>query len=143
LDNEPQPDAVLFIEPQCGGQIRISGDDYIEGAPELVAEVTSSTASYDLGDKLKAYRRNGVREYVVWRVLDKELDWFVLREDTYHGLTSGTDGIARSERFPGLWLDVSALLERRHADVDKALQAGLASADHAEFVERLLAARVE
>ncbi len=33
-DNEPQPDALLRIE--VGGQSRISEDDYIEGAPELV-----------------------------------------------------------------------------------------------------------
>ena len=42
LDNEPQPDALLFIDPACGGQVRISDDGIIEGAPELVAEVASS-----------------------------------------------------------------------------------------------------
>src|SRR5919202_3359997 len=31
LDNEPQPDAVLMIEEQAGGQARLSEDDYIEG----------------------------------------------------------------------------------------------------------------
>ena len=36
LDNEPQPDALLFIDPARGGQARISADDYLEGAPELV-----------------------------------------------------------------------------------------------------------
>src|SRR5260221_7473909 len=39
LSNEPQPDGVLFIEPACGGQVQISPDDYIVGAPELTAEV--------------------------------------------------------------------------------------------------------
>src|SRR5208337_2822339 len=72
LDNEPQPDAFLFIQPECGGQARISSDDYVEGAPDMVAEVASSSASYDLGVKLQVYRRNGVREYVVWRVLDRQ-----------------------------------------------------------------------
>src|SRR5262245_6609192 len=42
MDNEPQPDDLLFIEPARGGQCRISEDDYIEGAPELVAEVSAS-----------------------------------------------------------------------------------------------------
>ena len=37
MDNEPQPDAFLIIVPECGGQARISDDDYIEGAPEFVA----------------------------------------------------------------------------------------------------------
>ncbi|OJW14262.1 MAG: hypothetical protein BGO49_10295, partial [Planctomycetales bacterium 71-10] len=79
LGNEPQPDAYLFVAPGHGGGVRISDDGYVEGAPELVAEVSSSSASLDLGDKLRAYRRNGVREYLVWRVLDRAIDWFVLR----------------------------------------------------------------
>lgn len=32
LDNEPQPDALLMIDPQRGGQARITADDYVEGA---------------------------------------------------------------------------------------------------------------
>ena len=46
LDNEPQPDAYLLIDPACGGQARLSADDYVEEAPELVAEVAASSASY-------------------------------------------------------------------------------------------------
>ena len=79
LDNEPQPDALLFIHPVHGGRVRITPDGIIEGAPELVAEVASSSVSYDLHTKLHVYRRNGVQEYVVWRVLEREIDWFVLR----------------------------------------------------------------
>src|SRR3954453_7071257 len=67
-DNMPQPDVCLYILHAAGGVIRISEDDYIEGAPELVAEVSSSSVSYDLHEKLRVYRRNGVREYLVWRV---------------------------------------------------------------------------
>src|ERR1700722_2574224 len=52
LDNEPQPDAVLFVEPGNGGQTHIGPDDYVEGAPEPVAEVASSSASYGLNTKL-------------------------------------------------------------------------------------------
>ena len=80
LDNEPQPDVQLLVDPALGGQTTVSDDDYVEGAPELVVEVASSSASYDLGTKKDAFCRNGVREYVVWRVLDGEIDWFVLRE---------------------------------------------------------------
>ena len=79
LDNMPQPDAFLYILPDCGGQVRIAEDDYIEAAPELIAEVASSSASYDLHAKLHAYRRNGVKEYVVWRTRDRAVDWFVER----------------------------------------------------------------
>lgn len=70
LDNEPQPDAVLFIEAAAGGQTRISADDYIEGSPELIVEIAASSAAIDRGTKKQVYRRNGVREYVIWQVYD-------------------------------------------------------------------------
>ena len=137
LANEPQPDAYLIIRPECGGQVRISEDDYIEGAPELVAEVAASSASYDLGKKLEAYRRNGVREYVVWRVLDRKVDWFVNRGERFELVPPPADGILRSESFPGLWLDAAALVRRDGAAVQAALQQGLNSPEHAEFLARL------
>ena len=45
LDNDPQPDAYLLIAPERGGQARISADDYVELAPELVAEVAKELAA--------------------------------------------------------------------------------------------------
>jgi Uma2 family endonuclease len=137
LDNEPQPDALLFIDPACGGHALIDADGYIEGAPELVAEVASSSASYDLHAKLRVYRRNGVREYIVWRVLDRELDWFVLRAGQYERLPLDTEGLYRSEIFPGLWLDPAALLRGDLATVLAVVQRGLASPEHAAFAARL------
>ncbi len=137
LDNEPQPDAVLLIDPAYGGQARISPDDYVEGAPELVAEVASSSVSYDLTDKLKVYRRNGVREYIVWRVLDRQIDWFVLREGEFVRLSPDEGGLYRSEVFPGLWLEPTALVGGDTMTVFAALQRGLASAEHSVFVARL------
>ncbi len=137
LDNEPQPDAYLVIRPERGGQVRISEDDYIEGAPELTAEVSSSSVSYDLGDKLDAYRRNGVREYVVWRVLDGEIDWFVNRGGRFERMTPSADGILRSTVFPGLWIDPAALARGDLAAAFAVLQQGLNSPEHAEFVARL------
>jgi Uma2 family endonuclease len=137
VDNEPQPDAHLIIRPERGGQARISEDDYIEGAPELVAEVASSSASYDLGKKLDVYRRCGVREYVVWRVLDRQVDWFVNREGRFEPLAASGDGILRSTVFPGLWLDPSALVQGEVASVKATLEQGLKSPEHAEFVARL------
>jgi Uma2 family endonuclease len=60
--NAPQPDAVLLIEPSAGGQVQLSEDDYIEGAPELVAEIAASSAAIDLGDKKQVYWRSGLQE---------------------------------------------------------------------------------
>ena len=88
LENEPQPDAFLRIRPACGGQSGDSGK-YVSGAPELIAEVAASSASYDLHDKLRAYCRNGVCEYLVWRVWDQAIDWFVLREDPLRTSAAG------------------------------------------------------
>jgi Uma2 family endonuclease len=137
LDNEPQPDELLIILPEHGGQVRISEDDYIEGAPELVAEVASTSASYDLGKKLHVYRRNGVREYVVWRVLDRQVDWFVNHEGQFQPLLPAADGILRSAVFPGLWLDPAALVRGEKARIKAVLQQGLDSPEHAAFVARL------
>ena len=74
LDNEPQPDALLRIKTELGGQSRISEDDYVEGSPELIVEVSGSSVSYDLYNKLTIYRRHGVKEYIVWRVYDQEIE---------------------------------------------------------------------
>jgi Uma2 family endonuclease len=113
----------------------------VEEAPELIVEVASSSVSYDLGPKLEAYRRNGVREYVVWRVLDREIDWFVLTNGEYQRLELGANGIYRSQVFPGLWLDRRALLESNHARVVQCVQLGLQTEEHAAFVKRLAAER--
>src|SRR6266446_10428945 len=122
LDNEPQPDALLLIDPACGGQTHFSSDDYIEGSPELVAEVASSSVSYDLHAKLHVYRRNGVREYIVWRVLEQTIDWFVLRAGQYERLPMEANGLLRSEVFPGLWLDPAALVQGDLATVLASVQ---------------------
>jgi Uma2 family endonuclease len=135
-DNEPQPDGVLLIDQNLGGQSRLTEDDYIEGAPELVAEVAASSAAYDLHDKKKAYRRNGVQEYIVWRILENKLDWFYLNESEYVLLEPDADGIIRSQVMPGLWLAVPALLTGDMARVLAVLQDGLNSPEHAEFLQR-------
>ena len=137
LDNMLQPDALLRIETRCGGRSRISEDDYVEGAPELVAEIASSSVSYDLGAKLHAYRRNGGREYVVWRVLDRQVDWFVLVEGRYEPLAPDADGIHKSTVFPGLRLDPTALANGDLGRTLAVLQHGLATPEHAAFVASL------
>jgi Uma2 family endonuclease len=137
LDSEVQPDALLRLEPEVGGHSHINEDDYIEGAPELIVEVAASSASYDLHDKLRVYRRNGVQEYVVWRVYDKQADWFRLIDEEYVSLTPDASGVIHSQVFPGLCLAVPALLDGNLAMVLAELQKGLGTAEHMAFVERL------
>jgi Uma2 family endonuclease len=139
LNNTPQPDGVLFIQPEHRGQVKIDEDGYIVGAPDLVAEVAGSAVSYDLHGKLRAYERNGVREYIVWRVFDHQVDWFALRAGRYERLSPEEDETLGSRVFPGLWLDTSALLT---ADFDRllhVLQLGLNSPEHTTFVSNLQA----
>ncbi|MBD1930464.1 MULTISPECIES: Uma2 family endonuclease [Cyanophyceae] len=136
LDNEPQPDAVLMIEEQAGGQARLSEDDYIEGAPELVAEIAASSAAIDLGNKKRAYRRNGIREYIVWQVFEQKLDWFYLQKGEYVPLPADEHGVVRSQVFPGLWLAVNDLLAGNMGRVLAVLQEGLAAPEHTAFVQQ-------
>lgn len=133
-DNEPQPDALLLLEPERGGQTIVGECGFIEGAPELVVEVAASSASYDVHEKRHAYQRSGVREYVVWRVLDREIDWLLLRDGRYERQAPGEDGLLRSEVFPGLWLDPAALLAGDLARVLEVVRQGVATPDHAAFI---------
>lgn len=135
LDNEPQPDALLRIA--SAGTSSISDDGYVVGAPELVVEIAASSVSYDLHDKLRVYRRNGVQEYLVWKIANHKIDWFSLNEGEYILLEPDAVGIIRSQVFPGLWLASHAMLEGNLAEVLMILQQGLATAEHRDFVQRL------
>ena len=132
-ENEPQPDLILCIDPSRGGKVNLLNEKYLAGSPELVAEIASSSVSIDLGVKFEVYRRNGVQEYVVWRVLDEAIDWFRLRNDEYVRLLT-TDGILRSEVFAGLWLDQKALLSGDMKRVRDVLDQGIATPEHAAFL---------
>ena len=137
LDNEPQPDVLLMVDPDRGGQAKISPDDYVEGAPELVCEVAASSATIDLHFKFNVFRRNGVREYVVWVTGEKAVRWFVLSEGRFDPLAPDADGIVRSRVFPGLWLDPVALTAGNMARVMDVVRAGTASPEHAAFAAKL------
>jgi Uma2 family endonuclease len=109
-ENTVQPDALLRLLPEHGGECRPGDKGYLRGAPELIVEIAASSASVDLHDKRRAYERNGVKEYLVWRVLDGQLDWFRLEGDEYVKLAPEADGMIRSNVFRILNLNVPALL---------------------------------
>ncbi|TYQ25591.1 Uma2 family endonuclease [Pseudanabaena sp. UWO311] len=118
-DNEPQPDAVLF---RLGGNAQVDEDGYITGSPELIVEIAASTVSYDLHAKKRSYERNGVKEYIVWRTLDQQIDWFILENCQYVELTPDAAGIMHSREFEGLRLNVTAILNGDMSAVLKILQ---------------------
>lgn len=136
----PQPDALLRILPECGGRSGIEQRQdlqYISGPPELVFEVATSSRSLDALAKKESYLQAGVREYILWRVLDGEIDWWRMDSDEFQPVEPGPDGVLRSSVFPGLWLDRDAMLRQDAAKVLAVLQDGLASEDHANFVSEL------
>ena len=137
MGSEPQPDAHLRILESHGGQTRLSPEGYVEGGPDLAAEVGVSSIPIDLTVKLPIYQRNGVREYILWRVPNRAIDWFALRGSEYERLPAGADGVYRSEVLPGLWLDTAALVRGDLAAVSRVAQQGLAAPEYAAFVRRL------
>jgi len=137
LDNEPQPDAYLIIRPDHGGQVQIDQGGYIVGGAELVGEVSASSVSIDLHGKFRAYRRNGVREYVVWRVFDQAVDWFILRNEQFERLALGNDGLYRSQIFPGLCLDPAALIKGESLKLHQLIIQAVNTPEHAAFVAHL------
>ena len=142
IANMPQPDCLLFVQPEHGGKVRIDEDGYIEGAPDLVAEVAASSVNADLGGKLTAYRRNGVREYVVWKVHQRQIDWYVNRGEGFELMLPAANGVLHSEAFPGLWLEPTALVRGDVNAVLALVQQGLSSQEHRAFLATLEQARL-
>lgn len=68
---------------------------------------------------------------------ESELVWFVWREGQYDRLCPNTEGVIRSQCFPGLWLAVDALLQDERSRLLAVVQAGLQTAEHQAFVQRL------
>jgi Uma2 family endonuclease len=137
MNRSPTSCSVLISEK--GGAAQISADDYVEGAPELIVEIAASSASYDLREKRRVYRRNGVREYIVWQIYDGRLDWWALHEGEYLPLLPDEAGVVKSAVFPGLWLDVPSLIANNPAKILATLQQGIASEEHAAFAAKLAA----
>jgi Uma2 family endonuclease len=99
----------VWRREQPGGSTQVDPDGYLTGAPDLIVEIAASSASYDLHSKKDVYARNGVKEYIVWRTLDQQIDWFVLEHDGYRKLEQDENGILYRTEFQGLCLNVRAI----------------------------------
>jgi hypothetical protein len=131
----PEPDASMRIVR--GGRTRVEGG-YIVGGPELAVEIAASSVNIDRNAKLEDYRANGIREYIIWRVEDDEIDWFRLDGDQYVPIAPDA-GVLKSVVFPGLWLDPVPMLRLDTGRVIEVLRQGLATPEHAAFVASLAA----
>lgn len=132
----PQPDAFLLLPHELGGRAIENETGYLDGPPAWIGEVAASSASIDLHTKLQLYERAGVPEYLVWRTVNRAIDWFELRDNRYVPLAAD-NGILKSRRFPGLWLDPVAMIAGDSQRVYEVLQAGIATAEHAAFKAEL------
>jgi Uma2 family endonuclease len=134
-ESEPQPDLHLRILPGFGGRVIESKRGILEGAPELVAEVAHSSEAIDLHAKRRDYQSAGVLEYVVLIVREGRLRAFDLSSGLE--LKESSDGIYRSKTFPGLWLDIPAIVAGVGNQAHRTLNKGLKSPEHTAFVKRL------
>lgn len=138
--SEVQPDNSLYILPDFGGQTSFTRKgQYLQGAPEWVGEISHSSMSIDLHQKKDAYQRGGVLEYFVLTVAEPKIHWFSFK--SRRQIVPDSHGVYRSRAFPGLWIDGPALLARDGKRLVRTLDAGLASREHGEFVQRLQTAR--
>ena len=86
-----------------------------------------SFSANDLGPKLAAYCKAGVREYIAVLLKKQRIEWRVLSGTQYRLLPPPSDGILKSPHLPGLWLDTQALFpldrERLFAAIDRGVAA--------------------
>ena len=92
-------------------------------------------------EKKAVYQRCLVPEYFVWQVVDSQIHWFALEQGDSVELKPRSDGVIRSRIFPGLWLDVRALVAGDEDKVSRTLERGIKSAERAAFVKRLAGAK--
>jgi len=136
-ENLPQPDLFLYLMPIRGGQTRGRRDGHLIGAPELVVEIAASSSGLDLHAKRQIYERFGVKEYVVWRVLDEAFAIFDRQEGSLMPVVPVADGVWKSRTFPGLWLDTAAVVRRDGPAMLARLAEGMATPEFAAFRDRV------
>ncbi len=148
-EDEVQPDVLLRITPECGGQSQNTlpatrslkskheseSPYYVLGAPELVAEISHSSRAIDLHIKKDRYAQAGVLEYLVVCLEPLKLYWFALQSK--HEVTRDADGVSRSSVFPGLWIHANALLEFDYEASLRALNEGMQASDYKAFAAKL------
>lgn len=134
-EDEVQPDLLLRILPSCGGRSKDTDDEYIQGQPELVAEIAYTSMSIDFHTKRQRYQKAGVLEYIVICIRPKQLRWFDLQADLE--LTPDAESITRSKALPGLWIQADSLLQFDYHRAMNVLHRGMNTGEHAEFVAKL------
>ena len=112
LDNMPQPDAFLLCPAgPTAVRSRFSEDDYVEGAPELVAEVASSSVSYRPARQVpRLSPQRGPRVHRLAGPATGRSTGSSSEKGNTSACRSAPDGLTGARSFPGLWLDPAALI---------------------------------
>jgi Uma2 family endonuclease len=79
--NVLQPD-ILYVTPERKAQVV---KERVEGAPDLVIEILStSNAYYDLRQKKNIYEKYGVKEYIIVDPIEQSAELFALKDGVYY-----------------------------------------------------------
>ena len=138
-DDDPEPDVMRYVKEDHGGRVRVTGEGYLEGPPELIVEVANTSAAADLVTKRDLYEREGVSEYIVWLYSRRRAVGHRHGDGGYDRVE--TVPVYQSVVFPGLWIDFEALHREDLLAAMNTLQEGLATEDHAAFVKGLAEAK--
>ena len=71
-----------------------------KGAPELIVEVSHSSASYDLGPKLRLCRAAGVQEYITVLLAESKVIWRRLVAGAYVTIEPARTACCARVSFP-------------------------------------------
>jgi Uma2 family endonuclease len=134
-EDEVQPDVVLRVVQEKRGRSQLTREKFVQGPPELVAEIAGSSRAIDLHLKKNRYAQAGITEYVVVCLEPRQLYWFDLQKQSR--LPPSADGIIKSNIFPGLWIHAQGLLRLDNRSTTKALERGLQSPQHHDFVSEI------
>ncbi len=106
-NSEPEPDIAVVKSPR---------ENYGNRHPFItdvfwLIEVANSTLTYDLNEKKETYAKEGIKEYWVLNLKEKQLHVFKdLVDGQYFSENIQSDGTIFSEAFPDLEISVSQLL---------------------------------
>jgi len=96
----PEPD-VFFI---CKSRLRIMGEKYIEGPPDLCVEVISrSSRKIDRGRKFVLYADHRVKEYWIVDPLRDTVEFYANQDGEWIEIKPDVQGRLHSKVLPGFW----------------------------------------
>lgn len=107
--NAPQPD-LLFIRKERDFILNHS-EGTVEGAPDLVVEILSSTSiRRDRYDKMAIYEQSAIREYWIVDPNNKAVEIFTMRENRYQLASfAAVSGLVQSTVLENFELEVATL----------------------------------